>query len=332
MTKYADRITDAITAGELEIQPVQKRNEIVALIESGLRDFSVSRPMARASGWGIPVPGHPDQVIYVWWDALVNYISALGYGTDSEPFRTWWTDADERVHVIGKGITRFHAVYWIGLLLSAGEKLPTKIVVHDYVNLGGAKLSKSSGNAFGPGRVVADYGVDALRWWYAREVALLGDTDFTAERLVAAYTNDLANGIGNLVNRTLALAHKYLGGALEVPAEGPLLALAESLPEDVDAHLANSDFRGAATAVCRVSEEVNRVFAEVRPWVLGKEGRLAELSRFLGEVVGTCRILARELSPFIPGGAQRLADQLAEGPTLPAPSPVFPRLEPKGGA
>lgn len=165
LTKYADRITDAITAGELEIQPVQKRNEIVALIESGLRDFSVSRPMARASGWGIPVPGHPDQVIYVWWDALVNYISALGYGTDSEPFRTWWTDADERVHVIGKGITRFHAVYWIGLLLSAGEKLPTKIVVHDYVNLGGAKLSKSSGNAFGPGRVVADYGVDALRWW-----------------------------------------------------------------------------------------------------------------------------------------------------------------------
>lgn len=134
------------------------------------------------------------------------------------------------------------------------------------------------------------------------------------------------------MNRTLALAHKYLGGALEVPAEGPLLALAESLPEDVDAHLANSDFRGAATAVCRVSEEVNRVFAEVRPWVLGKEGRLAELSRFLGEVVGTCRILARELSPFIPGGAQRLADQLAEGPTLPAPSPVFPRLEPKGGA
>ena len=327
LTRYTDRIREVITSGEVEIQPVQKRNEVLAFIDSGLQDFSVSRPMARAAGWGIPVPGDRDQVIYVWWDALVNYISALDYGTDGDAFRTWWTEGDERVHVIGKGITRFHAVYWLALLLSAGEELPSRIIVHDYVNLGGAKLSKSVGNALGPKGVVADYGVDALRWWYCREVPLLGDAEFTVERMTTAYTNDLANGVGNLVNRTLALSHKYLDGTLTIPTDGPLLALARALPGQVDAALAESDFRGATAAICHVSEQANRVFAAVKPWALGKDDKRDELSLFLGEVIAVCRIVAQELAPFIPGGAARTARQLGQGADVPTPTPAFPRLD-----
>ena len=176
LSRYRDQIKEAITSGAVTINPSQKRNEILALLDAGLKDFSVSRPAARAGGWGIPVPGDPSQVIYVWWDALTNYITALGVDQHSEDYKFWWAGEGKRVHVIGKGITRFHAVYWIGLLLSAGEPLPTTIHVHDYVNVAGAKLSKSTGNIVDPVDLVKAYGTDALRWWITREVPLLGDT------------------------------------------------------------------------------------------------------------------------------------------------------------
>ena len=224
LSRYRDRISDAITSGALTINPPQKRNEILALLDGGLQDFSVSRPAARADGWGIPVPGDPSQVIYVWWDALTNYVTALGVDRRSEDYEYWWGGPGERVHVIGKGITRFHAVSWPGLLLSAGVPLPTTIHVHDYVNAGGAKLSKSTGNTVDPVDLVSTYGADALRWWITREVPLLGDTEFTPARLVRAHDNDLANGLGNLAHRTSTLLHTSFGGRLaEVggPVSGP---------------------------------------------------------------------------------------------------------------
>jgi hypothetical protein len=151
LSRYTGRLLHALQSGRVRVEPATRRNEVLAFIRAGLADFSVSRPAARAHGWGIPVPGDPGQIIYVWWDALANYITALGYGSGDElRYRDWWANSGERVHVIGKGITRFHAVYWLALLLSAGQPLPTAIYVHEYLSADGAKLSKSAGNAVSP--------------------------------------------------------------------------------------------------------------------------------------------------------------------------------------
>ena len=179
----------------------------------GLKDISVSRSVRRARGWGIGVPGDPSQVIYVWFDALANYISALGFGAvDSPDYRRWWLESDERVHVVGKGILRFHAVYWPAFLASAGQPSPTRIQVHPYLTAGGQKLSKSGGNVVDPRQVAADYGTDAVRWWFARDVTAVADTDYTPERLIARANEDLANGLGNVTNRIVTLVHRLRGG------------------------------------------------------------------------------------------------------------------------
>ena len=228
LSRYGGRLAALIESGELRIEPPARRREVLAFIGAGLEDFSISRSAARARGWGIPVPGDPQQVIYVWWDALGNYITAPGYGTGSADYPRWWAGARERIHLAGKGVLRFHAVYWPAILLSAGEPLPTQIVVHDYLTAGGRKISKSaaggSAGPAGPGgpggpaaaassaaladpvALAARYGTDAVRWWLLREVPRTGDADFTTDRLVACANRDLANGVGNLVSRVTTLA------------------------------------------------------------------------------------------------------------------------------
>ena len=156
---------------------------MLSFVRGGLTDFSVSRSRERARGWGIPVPGDPSQIVYVWFDALGNYVTALDFGRDGDDYRIWWERSDERVHVIGKGIIRFHAVYWPAILLSAGEPLPTAIFVHDYVTLDGRKLAKSSAASADPAELAARYGIDALRWWFLRDVPRAGDVDFREELL-----------------------------------------------------------------------------------------------------------------------------------------------------
>ena len=254
LSRYADRLYDLISSGRLRIEPAARRNEVLGFIAGGLEDFSASRSTARAHGWGIPVPGDPDQVIYVWWDALGNYITAPGYGTDAAGYRRWWAGADRRVHLVGKGVLRFHAVYWPAILLSAGEPPPTDILVHDYLTIGGEKISKSrglgsaggvtpadgvvsagevapvggvvsaAGVAAAPGEtadplaLVGRYGTDAVRWWLLREVPRVGDADFSQARLIARANDDLANGLGNLVSRVVTLVHRYRQGI--VPGAG----------------------------------------------------------------------------------------------------------------
>jgi len=164
LSRYQERLRAAVATDELRIEPATRKHEVLSFIESGLADFSVSRSVARARGWGIPVPGDPGQVVYVWFDALGNYITAPGYGTDDDGFDHWWAGSDERVHVIGKGIIRFHAVYWPAMLLSAGLRLPDTIFVHEYLTSGGRKISKSAGNADDPAEIAARFGADALRW------------------------------------------------------------------------------------------------------------------------------------------------------------------------
>jgi methionyl-tRNA synthetase len=338
LSRYTGDLLDVLQSGRVCVEPATRRNEVLAFVRAGLADFSVSRPAARAGGWGIPVPGDPGQVIYVWWDALANYITALGYGGDESPYRDWWVSSGERVHVIGKGVTRFHAVYWLALLLSAGQPLPSAIWVHEYLSAGGAKLSKSTGNAISPYDLAGRFGTDPLRWWLLRDVARHGDTDFTAGRLVTRANSDLANGLGNLQHRALTLVHRYRRGQLAGPADAAppgteLAAAGRALPRLIDGALARFDFRAATGAIWSVVQAGNRLVETERPWDLArreKQGDRAAATRLdglPGVLAEACRVLATELQPFIPAGASALSSQFRthRGRIAP-PAPVFARL------
>jgi methionyl-tRNA synthetase len=309
---------------------------VLAFVRAGLHDFSVSRPAARAHGWGIPVPGDPDQIIYVWWDALANYVTALGYGSDDQAYRDWWVNSAERVHVVGKGVTRFHAVYWLALLLAAGQPLPTAVYVHEYLSVDGAKLSKSAGNAVSPFELVSRFGTDAVRWWLLREVARHGDTDFTAERLVHRVNGDLANGLGNLQQRTLTLVHRYRHGRIAPLPAGPavpgseLVTACQTLPHRIDQALARFDFRAATEAIWSVVQAGNRLAETERPWALARRAdrdAATRLDEVLAVLTGACRTLATELEPFLPTGSAALRGQFeTRHGAIAAPTPVFARL------
>jgi methionyl-tRNA synthetase len=347
LSRYAGQLHDLISSGALRIEPAARRNEVLSFIEGGLEDFSVSRSTARARGWGIPVPGDPGQVIYVWWDALDNYISALGYGTGSGDYQRWWAGADRRVHLLGKGVLRFHAVYWPAILLSAGQPLPTDILVHDYLTIDGAKISKSgpSGDAADPVALAGRYGTDAVRWWLLREVPRLGDADFTEARLIARANEDLANDLGNLVSRVVTLVHRSRQGQVPRPgvAAGPQDWAARALTQAraglsgrVAAALAAFDFRAATGAIWDVVEEANRYVERAEPWRAASAERdgdpeaRAFLDECLALLVETCSQLGRELAPFVPGLAVRIQAACDDSAgRLPPGGPVFPRLQPR---
>jgi methionyl-tRNA synthetase len=338
LSRYADRLHDLIADGTIRVEPAARRNEVLAFIAAGLRDFSISRSRARAHGWGIPVPGDPDQVVYVWWDALGNYITSLGYGEGGSNYRRWWVEGDRRVHVIGKGVVRFHAVYWPAMLLSAGEPLPTDILVHDYLTADGRKISKSAGAVVDPVALADRYGSDAVRWWLLRDVPRVGDADFTEARLVARANEDLANGLGNLVNRVTVMVHRYRAGRPPLGAEPdadaePLAAACRDAPDLVRAAVADFDFRRATAVVWRIVEEANRYVEQVRPWDLaraergGDAGAGKRLDAAITALLTACRVLARELTPFVPTLAARVSEQCVTlTGELPQPRPLFPRL------
>ncbi|TDC86839.1 methionine--tRNA ligase [Actinomadura sp. 7K507] len=325
LSRYAGRLHDLISGSGLRIEPAERRNEVLSFIAGGLEDFSVSRSVERARGWGIPVPDDPDQVIYVWWDALGNYITALDYGRDGADFERWWAGDGRRVHLAGKGVLRFHAVYWPAMLLSAGLPLPDEILVHGYLTANGRKISKSAGVTVDPVALVQDYGVDAVRWWLLREVPKAGDADFTVERLVSRANDELANGLGNLVNRVVSMVHRYRDGVVPAcEAPGELGELCREAPDLVDAALDDFDFRRATSAVWRIVDEANRYINRVRPWELAK-AEDPRLDGVLAELVNACRAVAGALEPFLPDAAGRVARQCA-GEPLPPPSPLFRRL------
>jgi methionyl-tRNA synthetase len=365
LSRYTGQLREAIESGRLRIEPASRRNEVLGFIAGGLADFSVSRSVGRARGWGIPVPGDPGQVIYVWWDALGNYITALRYGTGGPDYQRWWAGADRRVHLVGKGVLRFHAVYWPAILLSAGEPLPTEIFVHDYLTVDGAKISKSAGTAASsdPVQLTGTYGTDAVRWWLLRDVPRSGDVDFTTDRLVARANEDLANGLGNLVSRVVTLVHSSRAGVIR-PCAGPAgtsrwLAVAggpsagpawpddaadlrgaiERAPAIVRAALARFDFRAATAGVWAIVEQANRYVEATEPWHLAKAERAPDnvagetvtgerLDAVLGALVAACQVLAAEIWPFLPDLAVRIAAACNDSAgALPAPRPVFPRIQ-----
>lgn len=331
LSNYRDELLEVLESGRVRIEPAPRRNEILAFLRGGVGDISVSRPAARSGGWGLPVPGDPDQVIYVWWDALGNYVTALDYGTGGSAYRDWWCESTERVHVIGKGIVRFHAVYWLALLLSAGAPLPTTILVHDYLTVNGAKISKSAGRSVDPLDLVDRYGADAVRWWLLNDVARGADTDFTVPRLLDRANTDLANGIGNLTHRSVTLVRKYRpAGVPQVAVAGSFITAARGLPGRIDDNLRVGDFRAATAAIRAAVDQGNQFVETQRPWevrreeVNGQPSAGARLDAILAELVAGCRAIARELAAFLPAGAQRLQEQL-DG-SAPA-GPAFPRIE-----
>ena len=340
LSRYAEPLREAITSGSLRIEPAGRRNEVLAFIDGGLEDFSVSRQAMRAGGWGIPVPGDPSQVIYVWFDALCNYVTALGYGQDGEAYRRWWAGEGDRVHLLGKGVLRFHAVYWPAMLLSSGQSLPTGIFVHDYLTAGGRKISKSATGAAAlePAALAAEYGADAVRWWLLREVPRVGDADFTVDRLIARADDELANGFGNLVNRVVSMIGRYRDGRVPAGSGRPggekLEAACGQADDAIAAALADFGFRRAAAAIWAIAAEANRFINRVRPWELAKAELSGDpaagerLDAVLSVLLEACSVLGLVLTPFLPDAAARITSQCTPGRDgrLPSPSPVFRRL------
>lgn len=304
LSRYQRQLLALVERNELRIRPEQKRNEILAFLRQPLRDLSISRSRQRARGWGIPVPGDESQIVYVWFDALANYISVSGYGHDEQTFRRVWVDSREITHVIGKGVTRFHAVYWPAILLSAGLRLPTELLVHGYVTVEGKKIGKSAGNTVSPTEAASRFGTDALRYYLLRHIGSQRDGDFAWSHLSRVYEHELANDLGNLVSRTVALGRRY------GPPPPGTSRLASELAEVVASHVDAFELDRALDAVWRVIADTNACINKTEPWKLAKQGRSQAVAEIVTEIYATLRIVGEVLSPFLPRASARLLGAL----------------------
>ncbi|BBK42930.1 methionine--tRNA ligase [Allostella vacuolata] len=328
------------------IAPESRRNEVVSFVQSGLRDLSVSRT---SFNWGVPVPGDPDHIMYVWLDALTNYITAVGYpDTEAEAFQAFWPAS---LHMVGKDILRFHAVYWPAFLMAAGLKPPERVFAHGWWTIEGQKMSKSLGNVVNPIELVERYGLDPVRYFLMREVPFGNDGDFSSRQMIHRMNGDLANDYGNLVQRVLSMVNRNCDARTPQPgpfsdADQALLGAARGLLPVVRGHLAEQSFHRALEAIWAVIGDANRYVDEQAPWALRKTDppRMATVLYTLAETIRLAAILTQ---PFMPQASARILDQLgvpadrrgfadlaedaalAPGTPLPKPEGVFPRhLEP----
>src|SRR3989344_1305688 len=313
LSKYQKEIERLITTDELHIFPQIRKNEVLSFIKNGLDDFSISRSKERAKNWGIPVPGDDDQVIYTWYDALNVYQTAVGFGYDDKLWNKWWP---EDVHVIGKGILRFHAIYWIGMLLSSRLPLPRSIFAHGYISSGGQKMSKSLGNVIDPFEVVKKYGVDATRYYLLREIPAYGDGDFTYDRFKELYNADLANGLGNLASRVARLGQDKIFHFERYDFSSILTREHEYLKA-----LDEFRFNDALELVWRKITHVNKQIDEKKPWTL-KGPELDEVIKpFIIEIID----IGFLLKPFLPDTAEKIIAQFAVK-TISFSAQLFPRI------
>ena len=327
LSRYAEPLRALLGTRALRVVPESRHREVEAFVARGLTDFSISRTRARARGWGIPVPGDADQVVYVWFDALANYVTALGYGGATEAYRRFWVANPQRVHVIGKDILRFHAVYWPAMLLSAGAPLPSRIVVHGFLTNDGRKMSKTLGTGVAPTPLAESWGVDAVRYWLLREVPPAGDADYTEASFARAYAADLADQLGNLLQRTVSMLHRYREGAvpsIAADAMTPLSAAARQLPAALHRALGEEwDPRVALDAIFALVRRANQTVEEAKPWALARAGQAGDetarrqLDGVLGDLTESLRLVAEALRPLLPETADRMAAQLG---TAPAPA------------
>ena len=346
MSKYEPALLAYFAQHPDFVRPSSRYNEILNFIKGGLRDLSVSRPRSRM-GWGIPCPFDEEHIIYVWFDALINYVSALGFGTKDSLFSEFWP-AD--VQLIGKDILKFHAVIWPAMLLAAGMELPKKVFAHGWWTINGEKMSKSKGNVVDPHQVTEKYGVDTYRYFLLREVPFGQDGDYSETALLARYQADLANNLGNLLNRTLTMIEKYFSGLVpSIPKSkalaNPLARLERELAPQMEQHLQDLEFSLALERLWTVVDGANKYIEEKAPWKLAKTDQ-EELSAVMYHLVDILRVIAIYLYPFMPKisglmwdqlglpGApreQKLADaslgQFPAGTRILKGQPLFPKLE-----
>ncbi|WP_375454701.1 methionine--tRNA ligase [uncultured Methylobacterium sp.] len=342
LSAYAERLLKLYEDQPGFIGPESRKNEVASFVRSGLKDLSVSRT---TFDWGVPVPDRPGHVMYVWVDALTNYLTVTGFPDDDARKKFWPAD----LHVIGKDIVRFHAVYWPAFLMSAGLPLPKRVFGHGFLLSRGEKMSKSLGNVLDPMELADTYGVDAVRYFVLRDVPFGGDGSYSHDAIITRINADLANDLGNLAQRSLSMIAKNLAGAVPEPgrfteADEALLAAADALPARARALMADLALHTILAEIWAVVAEANRYFASAEPWRLRKTdpARMGTVLYVTAEVLRTVAILVQPFVPrsggtlldllAVPADRRRLADvgeggRLVAGTTLPAPSPVFPRFE-----
>jgi methionyl-tRNA synthetase len=342
LSKYRDKLLELYRSHPDFVLPETRMNEVVSFVKGGLQDLSVSRTNF---DWGVPVPGDPRHVMYVWVDALTNYITAVGFpDVESEKFRRYWP-AD--LHVIGKDILRFHAVYWPAFLMSAGIAVPRRVFSHGFLFNRGEKMSKSVGNVIDPFALADDYGVDPLRYFFLREVPFGQDGNYSHEAIVNRINADLANDLGNLAQRSLSMIARNCGGVLPQPgafsaADRTILGAADAMMLGARRAMGTQQLHQVLNTVWSVVADANRYFAGEAPWALAKTDppRMGTVLYVTAEVLRQVAILVQ---PFMPASAGKLLDQLAvkardfaalgaahriaEGTILPPPAPVFPRYQ-----
>lgn len=319
LSEFAPKIRELIETGELRIEPAYRRQEIINLIDEGIEDLSISRPRKNLS-WGVPVPNDPNQVMYVWVDALSNYITVLGY-----PNTPGWNDywpAD--VQVVGKDILRFHALIWPAMLLALGLPLPKSILAHGHISSGGVKMSKTLGNVVDPNEVIDNYGVDAFRYYFSRHIPTLDDGDFTWQKFEAAYNGELSNDLGNLVQRVAGMVTKYQSGVVEAaaPAEHDMDAYHEAFE--------NFQFDKAVDEIWLKVRSLNQYIDTVKPWAVAKKAQtdpesVEHLADILKQAVGTLLQIGELLYPFLPTTSESIKRIFGSG-ILAVEGVLFPKI------